>query len=102
MAACLRPSASRISGCLLAFRQQHSFALLPFRPHLFLHGVLNILRRKNIFKFDAVDLDAPFVSGLIQYGPKFGVDQVTGCQGFIQFQITDDVSQRGGGKVFNG
>ena len=49
-----------------------------------------------------IDLDAPRVSGLVQDDPHLGVDDVTAGQGLIQFQVTDEVSQGGGGQVLNG
>ncbi|KAF5031883.1 hypothetical protein DSECCO2_623130 [anaerobic digester metagenome] len=86
---------------LFTLRAQNALALFTLGLHLLLHRVLNFLRRNDVFKLNAVDLDAPFVGGGIKDGGDARVDNITRGQRVIQLHIADNVSQRRSSKVFN-
>ena len=99
MGLCLQNHSSTFTFChqnlrlLLAFRPQNGFSFLTLRLHLFFHGRLYIRRWNNILNFHAIDLDAPRIRGLIQDGPHLTIDDISGGEGSVQLQISDDITK---------
>lgn len=112
IAACFSASASRIADCFylrqpgwsifLTFCNQDCFTAFTLCFHLFLHGFLNGCRRHDVFQLNTVDFNAPRVGCDIESCLHLRVDNLTGCQCFVQLQISDDVSKCRCGQVFNG
>ena len=86
---------------LVALCAQDSFAAFAFRFHLLFHRVLNLTRRKNVFKLNAVDLDAPRVGRLVKDSSDFSIDCVTRGQRVVKLKLADDISERCCSKIFN-
>ena len=79
---------------LFTFRTEDCFSSFTLRLHLLLHGILNCFRRHNIFQLYTVYFNSPFICRNIQDRTHLGVDRLTGSQCLIQFQITDNITQR--------
>ena len=77
----------------MSFRLKQRFAAVAFRLHLLLHRVLDLRGRYDVFQFDAVDLDTPFVGRLVKNFGHFAVDRVSGSQRSVKFEFADDVTQ---------
>ena len=84
----------------MSLRLQKRFAAVAFRFHLFFHRVLNLRGRNDIFQFDTVDLDTPFVGSLVKNLRHFSVYCVTGSQRSVKFEFADDVTECCCGKIF--
>ncbi len=103
MADCFSPSATRICWPLLpsAWRMaSHGGPARPSSAFPWRSGCL--AGRDDVLQLHPVDLDAPWVGGLVQNGAHLGVDDVPAGEGLIQLHIADDIAQRGGRQVLNG
>ena len=88
-------------GVLGAFRLQNCLPAIALRFHLLFHGVLDVGGRQNVLQLYAGNFNAPRIGGFVQNGAHFGVNDVAGSEGLIQFQIANDVTQSGSGEGFH-
>ena len=100
-------------GCLLAFRLKYGSSLLAlarknggtlvaFCLHLLLHCLKHALRRCDVLELNAVNLNTPFVGGIVEHGAQLGVYRVARCERLVEFKLSDDVTQSGLRKFLDG
>ena len=68
--------------------------------HLLFHRLLNFFRRNDVLKFNACNLDAPLVCGIVKDGCHLAVYSVTRGESAVEFKFADNVTQSGCGKIF--
>ncbi len=83
----------RDGGLLFGLGEQHLLALLALGLHLLLHRLLNGLRRRDVLHLDAIDLDAPSVSGLVEDRAHLTVDGIAAGKRRVEIHVADDVAQ---------
>ena len=89
------------SGLFLTFGKEDLLTFLTLSSHLTFHGVSDVLRWENVLNFDAVDFDAPWIGGGIEDLSHLLIDDVSGSEGLVEVEITDDVTKGGRGEVFD-
>ena len=61
---------------LFALRIENGGTSIALGAHLFFHRLLNVVRWGDIFEFNAVDLHAPLVGGIVHDLAKFAINLV--------------------------
>jgi len=89
-------------GLLLTFTREDGGTLVTLGLHLLLHGRKHTLRRSDVLQFHTVHLNAPLVGRIVEHSAQFGVDGVAGGKCLVEFHFTNDVTQGGLRKFFNG
>lgn len=79
---------------LLTLRGEDGGTLVTLGLHLLLHSLQDALRRDDVLKLDAVDLDTPFVGSIVEDTTELGVDNITRGEGLVELHLTDDITQR--------
>src|SRR5262245_23562878 len=81
-------------GSLLALGCRHDRAARPFGGHLLFHRETNFLWRGDVLELDTHHLDAPLLGCRVQSRSELTVDRVARCQGVIEIERADHVSER--------
>ena len=69
--------------------------------HLLFHGILNLTRRDDVFKLDAVNLNAPWVGCFVKNNTYFCIYGITRCKRCVKLHLTYDITKRGCREIFN-
>ena len=77
----------------LAFGRQNHRAFFPFRPHLFFHGVQDVLRRGDVLDFISEDFDAPGFRRLVEFVDDLRVDVGPLLECPVQIDFADFAAQ---------
>ena len=88
-------------GLLLTFGLQDFGTTVTLSLHLEFHGTTDAFRRSNILQFNAVDLNTPFIGGIVKHIAQLRVDGIARGQGFVQLHFADHVTQCGLREFFN-
>ena len=99
MLAALRQKDRRV---LFTLGTQDQLAAFALGLHLLFHRILNFTGRDDVFQLHAVDLDAPRIGSLIQNGAHTRVDRIARGKRTVKIQLTNHITKRGSGKIFNG
>ena len=86
---------------LFTFGIQNSGTAFTLGLHLLLHGDLNFTGRQDVFQLYTLYLDTPGIRCFVQNFSDTLIDLITGSQGVIQFQFTDDITQCRSAEGFN-
>jgi len=81
---------------------EHFGTFVALSSHFLFHRGANLFGRQDLLQLHAIDLHAPFIGSVVQNVAQFGIDGITGGEGVVQGELTDHVTQRGLGELFDG
>ena len=80
---------------LLSLGGQDLGALVTLSLHLLLHCRKHRVGRRDVLQFHTVHHHAPLVGGIVEHGGEFFINGIARGKRLVEFQFTNDVTQRG-------
>ncbi len=88
-------------GLLGSLRGEDECTAITLGTHLLLHGVLDRQGRIDGLELHTADPNSPLTGRFIQHNPQLGIDVVAAGECLFKVEPTHNVTECGGGELFN-